>query len=87
MSAREMTVAEREDALQGALLSLLLLAHPGQRCIEEVVRELSDRGDDPSARDAIGNAIRDLVGAGLAHRNGAFVFASRAAVRFDELRI
>jgi hypothetical protein len=39
-----------------------------------------------SVRDVVENAIRDLVGAGPAHRHGAFVFATRAAVRFDELQ-
>ena len=54
-----------------------------------------DRGDRPRddrpprrlrLRDAVKNAIRDLVGASF-HRHGAFVFATHAAVRFDELRI
>ena len=61
-------------------------AHPGQRSVEEVIREMTDRPDEFSARDAIDNAIRDLVGAGLLHRHGPFVFATHAAVRFDELR-
>jgi len=82
-----LSMAERDDALQGSVLSLLLLAHPGQRSVEEVVREMTDCPDEFSARDAITNAIRDLAGAGLVHRHGAFVFAARAAVRFDELRI
>jgi hypothetical protein len=69
------------------VLSLLLLAHPGQRSVEEVVREMTDRPEEFSARDDINNAIRDLVGAGLVHRHGPFLFATRAAVRFDELAI
>jgi hypothetical protein len=81
------SVAEREDALQGSLLELLLLSRPAQRSVEEVVREMTDRPDEFPARDAIHNAIRDLAGAGLVHRHGPFVFATRAAVRFDELRI
>jgi hypothetical protein len=88
MTARDkMTVAEREDTLQGAVLGVLVLAHPGQFSVEELVRELTDRPDEFSQRDAIDNAIRDLAGAGLIHRHGPFVFATRAAVRFDELRI
>jgi hypothetical protein len=78
-------VAGREDALQEAVFGLLLLAHPAQRSVEEIVREMTERPDEFPARDAINNAIRDLAGAGLAHRHGAFVFATRAAVRFDEL--
>ena len=48
---------------------------------------MTDRPDEFSVRDAINNAIRDLVGAGLLHRHGTFVFATRAAVRFEQLRI
>ncbi len=79
-------VAEREDALQGSVLELLLIAHPAQRSVEEVVREMTDRPDEFAARDAVLNAIRDLAGAGLLHRHGPFVFATHAAVRFDELQ-
>jgi hypothetical protein len=43
--------------------------------------------DEFSPRDGVERAIRDLVGAGLAHRHGPFVFATRAAVRADELKI
>jgi hypothetical protein len=78
---------EREaDRIQQSVLGLLLLAHPGQRSIEEVIREESDPLDDAMARDRVENAIRDLVGAGLLHSNGQFVFATRAAVRADELK-
>ena len=83
----ERPVAEREDMAQQAVLAILLEAHPGQRSVEEVMREMTDRPDDFAARDTVDNAIRDLVGAGLLHRHGPFVFATHAAVRFDELRI
>ncbi|MEN3281460.1 MAG: hypothetical protein V7607_2600 [Solirubrobacteraceae bacterium] len=83
----ELSRAERIDMTQQAVLSILLDAHPGLRSIEEVVCEMTDRPDELCARDEINNAIRDLVGAGLVHRHGAFLFATRAAVRFEELRI
>jgi hypothetical protein len=75
-----------DDLAQQSVLAILLDAHPAQRATEEIVRELADRPDEFAERDRIENAIRDLVGAGLLHRHGSFVFASRAAVRFDELR-
>jgi hypothetical protein len=87
MTCRDDRPAQREDIAQQAILAILLEAHPGQRSVEEVIREMTDRPDDFAARDAVDNAIRDLVGAGLLHRHGAFVFATHAAVRFDELRI
>lgn len=75
-----------EDLAQQAVLAVLLDAHPAQRSIEEVVRELAEDPDEFGARDRIENAIRDLVGAGLLHRHGSFVFVTRAAVRLDELK-
>lgn len=76
-----------EDLAQQAVLGVLLGAHPAQRSIEEIVRESTSRPDEFAERDRIENAVRDLVGAGLAHRHGPFVFATHAAVRSDELRI
>jgi hypothetical protein len=87
MTCRDDRPVAHEDMAQQAILAILLEAHPGQRSVEEIIREMTDRPDDFSARDAISNAIRDLVGAGLLHRHGPFVFATRAAVRFDELAI
>jgi hypothetical protein len=87
MSVREEPLpAERDDLVQQAVLAVLLEAHPGQRSVEEVLRELTDLPDGFAARDALDIAVRDLVAAGLLHRHGPFVFATRAAVRFDELK-
>jgi hypothetical protein len=74
-----------DDNAQRGVLAILLNAHPGQRSIDEVVRQMTDRPDEFAARDRSHNAIRDLVAAGLAHRHVPFVFATRAAVRFNEL--
>jgi Fe2+ or Zn2+ uptake regulation protein len=74
------------DHVQQAALAILLDAHPAQLSVDELVRELTDRPDEFGPRDAIDNALRDLVGAGLVHRHGTFVFPTRAAVRFDELQ-
>ena len=79
--------ASDEEQAEQAVLSLLLEVHPALLSMDEVVRELTDRPDDFAPRDRVHNAVRDLVAAGLVHRHGAFVFATRAAVRFEELRI
>ena len=76
-----------EEQAEQAVLALLLDVYPAQLSIDEVVRELTDRPDDFAPRDRVNNALRDLAAAGLVHRHGAFVFASRAAVRFEDLRI
>ena len=88
MTGREepIRVSDEEQAEQ-AVLALLLEVHPAQLSIDEVVRELTDRPDEFAPRDRVNNALRDLAAAGLVHRHGAFVFASRAAVRFEDLRI
>jgi hypothetical protein len=75
-----------EDQAQQAVLTVLLDAHPAQRSTDEIVRELAEDPGEFAARDRIENAIRDLVGAGLLHRHGPFVFATHAAVRLNELR-
>jgi hypothetical protein len=76
-----------EDRLQEAVLALVLDAHPAQLSVDELRRELSKDPDDFTRRDALSNAVRDLVGAGLIHRHDAYVFATRAAVRFSELDV
>jgi hypothetical protein len=73
------------DLAAHAVLTALLAAHPAQRSTDELIRELAENPDAFGDRDRIENAIRDLVGAGLAHRHDAFVFPTRAAVRFEEL--
>jgi hypothetical protein len=81
------TRASEEDRLEGTVLAVVLDAHPAQLSVDELVRELTANPDDFGARDAINNAVRDLVGAGLLHRHDAFVFATRSAVRFHELEV
>jgi hypothetical protein len=74
-----------DDVAQRAVLTVILDAHPAQRSIDELGRELSEHPTEFGERDRIDRAIRDLIGTGLVHRHGQFVFATLAAVRFDEL--
>jgi hypothetical protein len=78
--------SDAEKAEQ-AVLALLLHTYPALLSIDEVIRALTaDHPDESGPRDDYQNAVRDLVATGLAHRHGAFVFATRAAVRGDELQ-
>jgi hypothetical protein len=89
MSPRSDRRAQRvteADILQSAVLAILLEAHPAQRSEDELVRELTAEPRDVSKRDAVEVAIRELVGAGLLHRHGGFLFATLAAVRSEELQ-
>ena len=75
-----------EDALvEAAVLRQVLLLHPTQVTLEELVRELAADAGDFAERDAVERAVRDLCRAGLLHRSGEFVLPSRAALRFSEL--
>lgn len=76
------SVAERDGQVEAAILSLLLDFQTGSVwSVEEVVRELS------ATRLETMDALASLHGAGLLHRCGEFVFASRAASRFDRFDI
>lgn len=82
-------IAPPSDADQAAslVLEIALDDYPAQFHVEEIIRAVAA---DPTAfgdRDAVNNVVRDLVREGLLHRNGDFVFATRAAVRSAELRI
>jgi hypothetical protein len=77
---------DENDRTEQAVLSLLVHIHPAQLSIDELVRSMTDRYDEFGSRDRIEIAVRGLEGAGLVHKHGAFVFATRAAVRSDELR-
>jgi hypothetical protein len=69
--------AEQDAQIDGAVLGLLLDSrHP--LSVVEVAREIKD---EIAATDAVNR----LTGAGLAHRSGAFVFPTRAAVRACDL--
>jgi hypothetical protein len=78
--------SDQEKAEQ-AVLALLLHTYPALLSVDEVIRALTaDCPDEFGPRDSVENAVRDLVATGLVHRHGAFVFATRAAVRGDELQ-
>lgn len=71
--------------VEGSLLGLLLDFHPASVSVDELVRLMNCGPADFGARDDVLVALDDLVGHGLAHRHGDFVFASAAAVRFNDL--
>jgi len=79
------TPAQEDARTEAAVLRWLLSLHPVQVTFEELLREVSEDPEDFAQSDAIDPAVRDLVSAGLAHRNGEFVVPSRAALRLDEL--
>jgi hypothetical protein len=75
------------DSAASVVLGVVLDQHPAHLSLEEIIRETADDPLRFEDRDETADAIRDLVRAGLLHRAGEFVFATRAAVRADELSI
>jgi hypothetical protein len=75
-----------EDAeVEAAVLRQLLLLHPTQLTVEELIADVAAEPEAFAERDAVQRAVRDLARAGLVHRNGDFAIPSRAALRFDQL--
>jgi hypothetical protein len=73
------SVARELDRAERAALELLLAWQaPGHWSLAELARAL---GGEVRAADAVAG----LHAAGLVHRHGEFVFATRAAARFDAL--
>ncbi len=71
--------ARRCDEAEFVVLTLLLEAGgPAQWSLAELARELG-------CELAAGEAVVRLHAAGLVHRSGGFVFATRAASRFCQL--
>jgi len=76
--------AEDDAAIEAAVLAQMLALHPAVMSLAELIREMGEDAD-PEGREAVERAVRDLVAAGLLHRDGAFVRPTRAALRFDQL--
>jgi hypothetical protein len=79
------TPAADDAATESAVLQQILIYHPAQVTVGELIRELARDPADFAESDAIERAVRDLTGAGLIHRHDAFVIPTQAALRFNEL--
>lgn len=86
MRSRGPISTEEEDAAtESAVLQQLLALHPTALTLGELQRALGGGAEGFAAADAVERAVRDLVAAGLLHRNESLVLPTRAALRFDEL--
>jgi hypothetical protein len=71
--------AEETERTEAAILGLLLDRTNQQPwAIEELIREIGRPHDTT-------DAVASLHGSGLIHRCGDFVFATRAALRLDQI--
>lgn len=79
---------QEDDALEAAVLRLVLEFHPDALTKDELLREITQGGSTEfSEVDANERAVRDLAAAGLLHPLGdeGFVRPTRPALRFFEL--
>ena len=72
--------AEREARTDNAVLDFMLIGPSWPWSVEEIVRELGNKVD---AEDSVAR----LIGTGLAHRLGEFIFPTRTARRASEVQI
>jgi hypothetical protein len=79
--------AEQDARAQQTLLGLVLLEHPAQLSVSELVLALSEDPEDFGQRDLVQRAVRDLASVGLLHHQGGAVRPTRAALRFQELEL
>jgi hypothetical protein len=87
MSHRSDDPATEDRKAQEAVLGVLLDVYPAHVPIDELARTIAGYGREFRSVDAVEIAIRELVAVGLAHRHDGFVFATSAAVRFDEIKV
>jgi len=73
-----------ENAVEADILSFII-DQPSLTSLDELRREMSHSSYGPYIVDDVDRATRDLVHAGLLHRLGDFVFATRAAARYQRL--
>jgi hypothetical protein len=77
------TPGDHEDALDQAVLGLLIHDHPGLWSLSELDRSLQSSGQTPGgaepSRHITEDTVERLYAAGLIHRVGQFVFATPAA--------
>jgi hypothetical protein len=72
------TNVEQDDAMDEAIMGLLLIDHPGLWSVGEVERST---GDPIATKESLDR----LVAVGLVHRLEDFVLATRSAARAGEL--
>jgi len=79
--------AVQDRKTERAVLVLLLDEHPARLTTDELILVLHADPERGDPEDAGQRAVRQLVGAGLIHREGRFLAPSRAALYFAALEV
>lgn len=79
--------AGEDKKTESAVLALLLDEHPTRLTMDELILVLHADPERGDPEDAGQRAVRELVGAGLVHREGRFVAPSRASLYFAALEL
>ena len=79
--------AAQDRKTERAVLVLLLDEHPIRLTMDELILVLHADPERGDPKDAAKRAVRELVGAGLIHREGRFLSPSRAALYFAALEL
>lgn len=79
--------AGEDRRTESAVLALLLEEHPIRLTMDELILVLHADPERGDPGDAAQRGVRELVGAGLVHREGRFLAPSRAALYFDALEV
>jgi hypothetical protein len=78
--------AVEDSRLQSAVLGLLLEVSPDLISESDAAREIV-RDQGFAVHDAFQRAVNDLIAVGLVQRSGNLILPTRAAIRFEELKI
>ena len=79
--------AGADKRTESAVLALLLDEHPARLTLDELILVLHADPERGDPEDAGHRAVRELVGAGLVHREGRFLSPSRAVLYFAALEV
>jgi hypothetical protein len=79
--------AGEDKNTERVVLTLLLDEHPTQLTMDELILVLHADPERGDPEDAGKRAVRELVGAGLIHRQGCFLTPTRAALYFERLEV
>lgn len=71
----------------GVVLSVLLDEHPIRMTLDELILVMHADPEDEDPGTTTKDAIRELVSAGLVHRDGRFLAPTRAALYFSAVEV